>query len=192
MPPKVKITKEAILSAAFEIVRKEGAEALSARILAQRLECSTQPIFSNYPNMETLKKDVLQKSYELYAERTFKAMDSGRYPPYKASGMAYIAFAVEEPRLFKLLYMRDRSGEERINDTAESEKIINVMMKSSGLSKEDAHRLHADLWVLVHGLAVMYATGFETYDEEKTSSMLSDVYCGVLDYLKNRKECQDD
>ena len=36
-------------------------------------------------------------------------MAEGKYPPYKASGMAYIRFAKEEKELFKLLFMRDRS-----------------------------------------------------------------------------------
>ena len=180
MPPKVRITSEDILNAAFELVREEGADALSARTLAQRLNCSTQPIFSNYPNMDALQNAVLGRAYELYVERTFASMRSNQYPPFKASGMAYILFAVEEPWLFKLLYMRDRSGEERINDTAESEQIVDVIVHATGLSTELARRLHEELWVLVHGLAVMYATGFEAYDEEKASRMLTDVYQGVL------------
>ena len=35
------------------------------------------------------------------------------YPPYKAMGMGYIRFAAEERELFRLLFMRDRSGEEK-------------------------------------------------------------------------------
>ncbi len=34
------------------------------------------------------------------------------YPPYKASGMAYIRFAKEEEELFRLLFMRKRSNEQ--------------------------------------------------------------------------------
>lgn len=187
MPPRIKVTREDILTAAFELVRKEGAEALSTRALAKRLDCSTQPIFSNFPNMETLRKLVLEKAYELYVERTFSSMQSGRYPPYKASGMAYIEFAVEEPELFKMLYMRDRAGQEKNDDTAESERIIAVMREKNGLSYEQAHRLHAELWVLVHGLAVMYATGFEDYVAQEASDMLTDVYLGVLHRFQDKE-----
>lgn len=184
MPPKVKITKEEILSAAVQIVREEGAEALSARSLAQRLSCSTQPIFSNFPSMEVLQKAVLDEAYALYVEQTFAAMNSGRHPPYKASGMAYIEFAVQEPQLFKLLFMRDRTGEVRIDDTAESEQIIALMMQSTGLNSDQAHRLHTDMWAVVHGIGAMFATGYEEYDEEAASRILSEVYYGVLEHMK--------
>ena len=40
-------------------------------------------------------------------------MSAGQYPPYKASGMAYIRFAREQRELFKLLFMRDRTNEEK-------------------------------------------------------------------------------
>ena len=61
MPPKVKVTKEAIINAAMDIVRENGAAALNARAVAARLDCSTQPIFSNYNNMEELRADVIAR-----------------------------------------------------------------------------------------------------------------------------------
>ena len=193
MPPKTKITKEDILAAAVQITREEGADALSARALANRLSCSTQPIFWNYPNMDALRRAVLDEAYALYVKRTFDAMDSGRYVPYKASGMAYIEFAVEEPQLFKLLYMRDRRGEERIDDTAESEQIVGVIMQNTGLNSKYAHLLHTELWAVVHGLAVMCATGFGEYDEKRVGDTLTDIYLGVLSRFQEiqRSETND-
>lgn len=44
MPPKVKITKEMIIDAAFEIARSEGAENINARTVSKKLGCSTQPV----------------------------------------------------------------------------------------------------------------------------------------------------
>ena len=58
MAPKVKVTKGQILTAAVNIVRRDGIGALNARDLAKRLNCSTQPIFSCYSTMEKLKTDV--------------------------------------------------------------------------------------------------------------------------------------
>ena len=47
----VRITKERILKAAAEVVRKEGAEALNARRIAAEIGCSTQPVYSQFRNM---------------------------------------------------------------------------------------------------------------------------------------------
>ena len=192
MPPKVKITRDDILDAAVELVRERGAEALTTRSLAARLNCSTQPIFSNFPNMDALNAAVFGKVYERYAESLLASLRSEKYPSYKASGMAYIEFAVEEPRLFRLLFMRDRSGEERVDDTAESEMLIDIIMKNTGLSSASAHLLHQDMWVLVHGLAVMYATGFQEYNQQITSEMVTDVYFGLLARLKEKERMNAD
>ena len=55
MPPKIKITKEDIVRTAVEIVREQGDGMLNARTLAERLSCSTQPIFSNFRTMQELR-----------------------------------------------------------------------------------------------------------------------------------------
>ena len=109
MPPKVRITKEDIVEAAVGIVRESGAQALNARTVATALNCSTQPVFSNFETMEALRLAVVEKADRLCGACMQRETQKGEYPPYKASGMAYIRFAREEKELFKLLYMRDRT-----------------------------------------------------------------------------------
>ena len=62
MPPKVKVSREEILQAATALVRKSGADALGARTLASALNCSTQPIFSNFETMEDLRIAVVAEA----------------------------------------------------------------------------------------------------------------------------------
>ncbi len=45
MPPKVRFTKDEIISAALTLVREEGLPCLTARALAARLGSSAKPIF---------------------------------------------------------------------------------------------------------------------------------------------------
>ena len=51
MPPKVKITKEDIIKTSLELIKKYGVESVNARAIAKELNCSTQPIFSNFSSM---------------------------------------------------------------------------------------------------------------------------------------------
>ena len=44
MPPKPKFTKDEIVTAAFELARAEGAQALTAREVGRRLGVSSSPI----------------------------------------------------------------------------------------------------------------------------------------------------
>ena len=55
MPPKPKITKEMILTAVLKITQEIGFEAVNASSIAERLQCSTRPIFTCYESMEELK-----------------------------------------------------------------------------------------------------------------------------------------
>lgn len=180
MPPSVKITEEKIIDTAIDIVRREGVGALNARRIASELCCSTQPIFSNFSSMDDLKNAVVSSANEIYKSYSEREMAQGKYPVYKASGMAYIGFAKAEKELFKLLFMRDRSSETIGDDSFESDKILDIVQSNLGVSKETAKLFHLEMWVYVHGVASMFATGYLGLDESLVSRMLTDVYLGLV------------
>lgn len=188
MPPKVKINKEAIVRAAVELVREQGEGALNARNLAARLQCSTQPIFSNFATMRELRDAVIAEAYLLYQRITQGEVESGVYPAYKASGMAYIRFAAEEKSLFQLLYMRDRTDETIDDGDQELAPIIAMVQQGTGLSQENARLFHLEMWATVHGIASMIATGYLTLDTALIGRMLTDTYQGLKKYYAERGE----
>ena len=179
MPPKVKVTKEEIVNAVVDIVQKRGAEAINARNIADILNCSTQPIFSNFNTMNELRLAVVEKADIMCEEYIKREIESGEYPAYKASGMAYIRFAKEEKELFKLLYMRDRSGETVPEGAGLTGNMENIVHNSTGLGGLDAKLFHLEMWAYVHGIATMFATGFLDLDWELVSKMLTDSYQGL-------------
>ena len=178
MPPKFKVTKEEIIQTAINIIRTNGEQALNARAIATALNCSTQPIFSNFQNMEELNDAVIISAYQIYLDFLQKEAESGKFPQYKAYGMAYIRFAHEEKQLFKFLFMRDRKGEKLI-PTQDFTTSTNLIMQANGVSKEMAELIHFEVWTCVHGIATMLATSFLTIEWEHISNVLSDVYHGI-------------
>ncbi len=187
MPPKTKIAKEQILACALDIVRKEGFSSVNARILAKELGCSTQPIFSNYPTMDALKEDILSFANTTYLNYLKEDMAKNEYPPYKASGMAYVHFAKEEKELFKLLFMRDRTGEEQSTRTEDFEEAVSLAQKNLGISREQALMFHLEMWVYVHGIATMIATSYLEFDKEMISRMLTDSYLGLKEHYSKEE-----
>ena len=179
MPPKVKVTKEDIVDAAVEILRKEGEASLNARTIATALGCSTQPVFSNFATMEQLHEAVLAKSYVIYKNYIDREMAKGEYPAYKASGMAYIRFAKEEKELFRLLFMRDRSKEAHNKNATDDPEIEQLLQRNTGLSDDDTKFFHLEMWAYVHGIATMFVTGYLDLDWELVSKILSDAYLGM-------------
>ena len=178
MPPKVKITKEEIISTALRLVRENGEGILNARSIATAIGCSTQPIFSNFATMEELQRAVISAAYNHYCACLKNEEKSGKYPKYKAFGMAYVRFAKEEKELFKLLFMRDRTGED-MSPSLDFEESVELIMKANGISREKAMLMHLEMWTLVHGIGTMLATSFLPFETELISDMISDVYQGI-------------
>lgn len=179
MPPRAKLTRPAVLAAAVELVRESGPDALNARALAKKLGCSTQPVFSNYASMEALRTDVIAAGMERYHRYLVEEMGSGKYPPYKASGMGYIRFALEEKELFKLLFMRDRTGETISDNIEEIRPILSLIQEKTGMSLERARLFHLEMWLYVHGIATMLATNYLPWTMEDIGGFLTDAFEGL-------------
>ncbi|MBG0788429.1 MAG: TetR/AcrR family transcriptional regulator [Anaerolineaceae bacterium] len=180
MPPKVKITQDAVVEAAFDLVRQGGMPALNARAIARELKCSTQPIFRVFDSMEDLKAAVMLRisaAYNAYFDAQLHRED---VPPYKATGLAYIHFARDERELFKILFMRDRTGEGQVEEDHSFDVAVERIRAATGLDRERAARFHLDMWVFVHGIATMLATSYLDLGDELISELLSDAYRGFV------------
>lgn len=178
MPPKIKITKDDIIKTAITLLRENGADAVNARAVAARLNCSTQPVFSNFKSMEQLQDAIMSHTYEIYYDFLKNEVERGKHPKYKAFGMAYIRFAMVERELFKFLFMRDRKGAELI-PTPDFKASVEMIMNANSIAKEKAELMHLEMWGFVHGIATMFATSFLSLEWELVSNMLTDVYQGI-------------
>ncbi len=178
MPPKVKITKQEIVATTLDLLRREGEAAMNTRSIASALGCSTQPIFSNFASIEELQNAVAKAAYAYYYSYLTEEMQGGKYPPYKAFGMAYVRFAKQERELFKVLFMCDRRGQELLPGPDFSES-VEMIMHANSVSKEVAELWHMEMWSCVHGIGTLLATSFSELDEQLISRMLTDVYQGL-------------
>ena len=184
MPRNYMFTKEQVLDAAIQLTREKGFAAVSARSLGEQLGTTSRPIFSHFKNMADVQRGIIGAANALYQSFREKEIESGKYVPYKASGMAYIRFAKEEKELFRLLFMRDRSGEPIKENPEEMDALIGLIAKQVNIDWEAAKMFYLEMWAYTHGIASMIATGFYDWDEPLASRALTDVYEG----LKHRYE----
>lgn len=112
---------------------------------------------------------------------------AGGYPEYKLLGMGYINFARSEREFFKYLFMRQRPNGEGLGEDGFDGYAIGLI-KSAGLKEDAAHRLHAEMWVFVHGIAAMYATGYLEWDWDTVKTMMTDVYEGLSARIKGEPQ----
>ena len=59
-----------------------------------------------------------------------------------------------------------------------------IVQQNTGLGDLDAKLFHLEMWVYVHGIATMFATGFLDLDWVLVSKMLTDVYQGLRKQYK--------
>lgn len=193
MPPKAKFTKEEIIAAALQIVRESGLEAVTARELGARLGSSARPIFTVFDNMEEVLAGVEDMARELYRQYVERGLT--QTPAFRGVGLEYIQFAIQEPKLFQLLFMSEKSGE---NDVAHVLALIDrnyeVILKSVqepyGLSREKADRLYRHLWIYSHGIAALCATEVCHFTQQDIGEMLTEVFTGL--FMKIKREEKDD
>lgn len=182
MPPIVKITKEDIIITALNIVRKESFININARRLAKELNCSVQPIFSNFNNMDELKSIIFSRLYDIFYERITKVEDSS-IPKYKQVGLNYIKFAKNEPNIFKLLFLEDDKynvKEELLNNKNNYYlKIKELIKNATGLTTEEIPPFHLKMWIFTHGLATLVASKC-TFTDEEINELLTSEFKALL------------
>lgn len=170
MPAKKQITKEMILSAALEMLRSGGMEAVNVTALSKQLNCSTQPIYLSFDNMDALRAELASLAVDTFLKKM--ECDGGTANLY---GMAYIKFAKEEKELFRFLFMRQNSyAELREALLPIMHRSISLLMDEYQIDWEEAHHFHDQLWVHTHGIASMIATDFCDWNMDKVQKMLTE------------------
>ena len=176
MPPTVRFTRDAVLDAACQLMRREGMEALNARAIAKELGGSTQPIFRLFTNMEDLHRELIlyvARQFQAHAEADMAQSDS----PYIQLCTTYLLYGRDEPELFKLLFMRDRVSEGQYSDQTNFDLVFNIIKKETPLDDETALRFFERTWLFIHGLAVCIATKYiPCQDERYLISMVKEAY----------------
>lgn len=176
MPPTVRFTRDAVLHAACQLMRREGIEALNARAIAKELGGSTQPIFRLFTNMEDLHRELIlyvARQFQAHAEADMAQSDS----PYIQLCTTYLLYGRDEPELFKLLFMRDRVSEGQYSNQTNFDLVFNIIKKETPLDDETALRFFERTWLFIHGLAVCIATKYiPCQDERYLISMVKEAY----------------
>lgn len=179
MPPKERITEEAIIDAAIKLIREKGMESLNAREIAKELHCSTQPIFWKFENMDELRKILYKKVEDIYTRHMLEGMRSSQ--SFLGMGMAYIDFAKTEKNLFKLLFMSDSIKVESVFemiDGEENREIVEMISQLVHLEEEYARQLFVDIWLTTHGIASMAATNSCQFSDSEIETILNDAFMG--------------
>lgn len=181
MARKETITKDEILNAAFQMTREGGFAQVSARTLAAKAGCSTQPIFRVYKNMEELGEDLYNKAIG-YFNDYYDSFPKTNETPFVNMGLAYIRFAQEEQQLFKLLFMAENRHGKSLYDLLNGENgtVVREINNAKFYGCKDPGGMFMRMWIFIHGSACMSLTGDYDLQEEETVKLLEESYKAFL------------
>lgn len=183
MPPKAKFSREEIIEAALAIVKEYGADTLTARALAEKLGSSARPIFTVFQSMEEVQEAVLASAKTLYKQYVERGLQEN--PAFKGVGTQYILFAINEPKLFQLLFMTEQEGVPNLEgilpliDESYAAILLSIE-KGYGLDDTLAEKLYRHLWIYTHGIAALCATKMCRFTGEEISTMMTEVFMSLL------------
>ncbi len=191
MPPKAKFTRSQIIQAALAIIRENGMAALSARTLGAKLGSSARPIFTVFQSMEEVQAEARNSARSLYAEYIRKGLEQEL--AFKGVGMQYILFALQEPKLFQLLFMSEQTQTPAVANVLpvlddNYKDILLSVQNGYHLPEDKAEQLYRHLWIYTHGIAVLCATNMCIFTAEEISKMITQVCKGLLKEIKENNE----
>lgn len=161
--PKQRITKEMVVSAAFDLARAGGMEQVLVKNIAEKLNCSVQPIYSYCSNMDNLRKEVVEKACSFIKEYLACHIDKTDF--FRSTGYCYVRLAKEEPHIFHMFILHERNGIASLADLYRSQTspeaapfIAASLPFSPKEALEKAQKLHLHMLIYTVGIGTILAT----------------------------------
>lgn len=183
--PKQRITKKMIVDTAFDIVRKDGLQAMVVKNIASKLNCSVQPIYSYCTNMEGLKREVFLKTLSYIQEYMKAHIDPKDF--FRSTGVAYLTFAKEEPNLFQLFVLSERKNIASFDDFYASNtnpSLAHLIAKDLDITYEQAKELHLCMLIFNTGISMIQVSSKPGIPNEELNRYLDKAYEAFLGRAK--------
>jgi AcrR family transcriptional regulator len=163
MPPR---TREALIDAAMQLLDEGGVSAVTLREVGRRAGVSHNAPYKHFASKEALLATVAARELDRRRE-AFEASVARRRSPQavlRAAVHQYVAWALEHPARFKLVFGRWSTDSEELGAAAESAQsvLVGIVADAQGagaLPAGDPVRLASLLRAAAHGAADLASAG---------------------------------
>lgn len=187
---KKEIYKQRILDAAYKLAVRGGIESLTARNIAKAVNCSTQPIYLEFKNMQDLRNQVLARISDELKSNTLQQNFTGE--PLIDLDLSYLYFAKEHVDLFRAMFVDGKFGNQMIVDTLMGlglEK-FKQQFDAEQFSEERLNHIVISNWIAATGLATLLINKMANFTQAQMISVLkAQIHEAMLnDRLTNVEE----
>ena len=178
MARKTTISKEVILEAALKMLIRDGYASVNVKTLASEIGCSTQPIVWHFENMGGLRQ-ALSDYAMAYAAKQSASSYENKLESFEFIGRSYVKMALNEPNLFKFLYLGGNPLGKPYNlkdiGSSKNKEMIAMIAEQTGLNEEQVIRFVRNTIIYSHGIATMLATGVLKGTEKEMMEMINNA-----------------
>jgi AcrR family transcriptional regulator len=148
---------------ARELVRESGPEGCSMREASRRAGVSQAARFRHFADKTALLDAVGAEAYSELEQRYRDAIrkDAGASDQARVVARAYLRFALDEPKLFRLIFSSSRLHKtpEAVRSYGVFERAIEHAQQRGALPPGSTAELSHVLWSAVHGVADLVLSG---------------------------------
>lgn len=155
--------RAALLTAAIESL--EAGEAFSLRAVARRAGVSPTAPYRHFADRQAVESAVAVEGFrDLRAELSAALDDATESSPaadvIAALGIAYVAFALRRPAVFRVMFGNecDEADSERVRASEKLHDVLNGVIERL-FPADDVSNLSTALWSMAHGLAFLHLDG---------------------------------
>ena len=172
MARKKEIDKQRILDAAYKLAVRGGIESLTARNIAKAVNCSTQPIYLEFENMQDLRNQVLARISDELKSNTLQQNFTGE--PLIDLDLSYLYFAKEHVDLFRAMFVDGKFGNQMIVDTLMGLGIEKFKQQFDAEQYSDERLKHIVIanWIAATGLATLLINKMANFTQAQMVSVL--------------------
>ncbi len=154
--------REALIEATASLVEERGAENFSLADACRCAGVSTAAPYRHFRDKEEILEEIAARGFDALTQRSMAAVQehgSGTLAGMTAMGRTYVAFAVEEQALFRLMFGQRPAlkAAELVEDSGHEcfDHVISEVgryCERNGI-EGDAREIAVQLWTFVHGAA---------------------------------------
>lgn len=161
--------RRSLIESGLVLVQEVGVEAISLRVLAERVGVSTPALYHHFKNKQQLlfalgeaSVDLLQVQLDQQVKRAESDFS------IEAFVLLYVRFAIDNPELYELMFGRQMWLGEQNSDfhrkakhsfRMSAERLVRVQQAGQLPSAVNPLRLAQVAWATLHGLCRMYNDG---------------------------------
>ncbi len=159
--------RDALIEAARQLLSERGAQGFSLVDAARRAGVSAAAPYRHFRDKDALLAEVALGGFKDFAARQKGAL-AGHSDPiaaFRAMGLAYLAFAQEEPGAYAAMFMGTHgplgASDKAVGDSGFEAliKALRAMIGDPPPLGLDPLKLACQVWALSHGVAMLAASG---------------------------------